>query len=86
MKPEKRIESATKCLNQLYYLVPGDNKFQIQSVIDVLDGDLSYGQFCKLNDIELDGLHEGDPCKHCNTPHDEVEVGLCPGTGQNKTE
>ena len=22
--------------------------------------------------------HEGDPCVHCNTPHDEVGVGPCP--------
>ncbi|MBU2018015.1 MAG: hypothetical protein KJ941_00085 [Bacteroidetes bacterium] len=22
--------------------------------------------------------HEGNPCKHCNTPHDEVKIGLCP--------
>ena len=24
--------------------------------------------------------HEGDPCKYCGTPHDEVTVGPCPAT------
>jgi len=23
--------------------------------------------------------HWGDPCRFCGTPHDEVEVGDCPG-------
>ena len=22
--------------------------------------------------------HEGDPCQHCGTPHDDVAVGPCP--------
>jgi hypothetical protein len=25
------------------------------------------------------GAHFGDPCIRCNTPHDEVEPGPCPG-------
>ncbi len=24
--------------------------------------------------------HFGDPCIHCNVPHDEVEVGACKGS------
>jgi hypothetical protein len=23
--------------------------------------------------------HYGDPCLHCGTPHDDVQVGECPG-------
>lgn len=29
--------------------------------------------------------HEGDPCIHCGTPHDEVSVGNCPAL-DNKTK
>ncbi len=25
--------------------------------------------------------HEGDPCKHCNTPHDDVPAGPCSALG-----
>jgi len=25
----------------------------------------------------IDVLHEGDPCKYCGTPHDEVPIGPC---------
>ena len=51
MIAEQRIENAIKCLNELYCMTV--NKFQIQSVIDVLDGDLSYKEFCRLNEIEI---------------------------------
>jgi hypothetical protein len=32
-----------------------------------------------------DGKHRGDPCIFCGTPHDEVEIGDCPGTRRNPT-
>ena len=51
MSSEQKIENATKCLNELYHMTV--DKFQIQSIIDVLDGDLNYEQFCKLNDIQI---------------------------------
>jgi hypothetical protein len=28
----------------------------------------------------LEGVHFGDPCVHCNTPHDEVAPGPCTGS------
>ena len=54
MSSEQRIENAIKCLNELYH-IDGHviRKFQIKSIIDVLDGDLNYEQFCKLNDIQI---------------------------------
>lgn len=27
--------------------------------------------------------HLGDPCRFCGTPHDEVEIGPCPGSGED---
>lgn len=60
---ERRIENTIKCLNELYHMTV--NKFQIQSIIDVLDGDLNYEEFCKLNEIEVikeNFSHRGDPC------------------------
>ena len=28
--------------------------------------------------------HYGDPCIHCQIPHDEVPIGPCVGTGKPK--
>lgn len=32
-----------------------------------------------LRELDTIGAHQGDPCIHCGTPHDEVVVGDCPG-------
>lgn len=51
MSAEQRIEDAIKCLNELHFITI--NKFQLQCITDVLFGDLSYKEFCRLNEIEI---------------------------------
>ena len=28
---------------------------------------------------KFEGYHRGDPCIYCDTPHDDVQIGNCPG-------
>lgn len=47
---DRKIENTKKCLNDIFVLVPSENKSMIQLAIKVINGDLDYDQFCKLNE------------------------------------